>query len=528
MAPRRISGNVTLALSLVLLTFPAVLLFSRNMRAEDPVATQVTSNLVAAQAPQLPIEGKFSSDDVVELARRLSLEAYRPPGAITPGLEKLGYDGYRGIQWPMRKSIWIDENVPFRLDLLPAGSVYTQPVIVSIVENGVVKELAPQPGMFDLGPTVPGELRDKALSISGFRVRSRLNTSTYWDEFLVFQGASYFRAVAQGQNYGLSARGLALKTGEPEGEEFPSFTQFWIEKPARNATSIVIHALLDSPSVTGAYRFTVTPGRDTRTDVAYTLFPRVELRSVGIAPLTSMFLFDPSNRSRFDDFRPRVHDSDGLMFVSHSDEHVWRQLVNSSVLQLSSFTAERPKAFGLMQRARKFDDFQDLEAAYERRPGAWIEFPEEAPAGALRLVEIPTRNEANDNIVAFWQPAEALPAGQPYSGSYRMAWTAEAPMPRELARVVATRIGTTMRGDRKLVVLDLERSGTNPEEVELEVSSSAGTVYHPLLHKNPAVKGLRASFEFDPAGAQSIEFRAVLRKGERVASETWLYRWTAS
>jgi periplasmic glucans biosynthesis protein len=529
LAPRRISGNVTLALSLVLLTVPAALLFSRGMRSVDAVAvSQVASTVVATRTTELSPQAHFQHGDVVELARRLAAEPPRPPAPITPGLEKLGYDQYRDIQFPIRKAIWTDAGTPFRLDLLPAGSVYSTPVKVSIVENGVTTEIEPRPGMFDLAPRFPAELRDKPLSISGFRVRALINSSTYWDEFLVFQGASYFRAVGQNHNYGLSARGLALKTGEPEGEEFPSFTQFWIEKPARNATALVIHALLESPSVTGAYRFTVSAGHDTTMDVSYTLFPRVELRNVGIAPLTSMFLFDASNRARFDDFRPRVHDSDGLMFETQSGERVYRQLNNGGALQLSAFTADRPRAFGLMQRARQFQDFQDLEANYERRPSAWVEFPEGPPPGPLRLVEIPTRNEANDNIVAFWQPRDPLPAGRPYSGTYRINWTSDTPLPRDMGRFVAARIGATMRGDRKLVMLDLERAGSNPEGLVLEVTSSAGTVFHPLLHKNPAIKGLRASFEFDPAGAPMAEFRAVVRKGERVVSETWLYRWTAS
>ncbi len=532
MTPRRLAGHVTLALSLALLAIPTAVLLGRNMRtAQAPAAEAAAAAAVSTVAETIASEDGFDGEDVIELARRLAAEPHRPPGSITPGLEKLGYDQYRDIQFPPERAFWSDEATPFRLDVLPAGSIYTTPVNVSIVDDGEVEDITPAPGMFELAPRFPAELRDKALSISGFRIRARLNTSSYWDEFLVFQGATYFRAVGRGQNYGLSARGLALRTGDPEGEEFPNFTHFWIEKPRRNARSIVIHALLESPSVTGAYRYEVTTGRETHMDVTYTLFPRTDLRSVGIAPLTSMFLFDASNRARFDDFRPRAHDSDGLMFVTPAGEEVWRHLANPATLQLSAFTSERPKAFGLMQRARLFSDFQDLEANYERRPSAWVEFPdsgETAARGALRLVEIPTRTEANDNIVAFWQPAQVLPAGTPYSGSYRMTWTAESLVERDLGRFVATRIGANMRGDRRLVVLDLAGAGTSPDDLTLEVSASAGTVFHPLVQKNQAINGLRANFEFDPAGAQMIEFRAVVRDGEKAVSETWLYRWTAS
>jgi glucans biosynthesis protein len=404
--------------------------------------------------------------------------------------------------------------------------VYTAPVTVSLVENGVVRDVAADPSMFEFGSSVPKNLQSKSLSLSGFRIRTPLNSRNYWDEFLVFQGASYFRAVGLGQNYGLSARGLALRTGEPEGEEFPAFTQFWIEKPAPAATQIVVHALLESPSVTGAYRFVVRPGRDTQMDVEYTLFPRVDLYNVGIAPLTSMFLFDDSNRQRFDDFRYRVHDSDGLLFVAQNGEYVWRHLANPRNLQLSAFTGERPRAFGLMQRARLLSDFQDLEANYERRPSAWVEFRDGAAPGPLRLVEIPTSRETNDNIVAFWQPGDVLAAGKPYSGAYRLNWTAESLVAQPLGRVVATRMGMNFQGDRRLVVLDLAGAGTSPEGLTLEVSASAGKVLHPVIQANPTIRGLRATFEFDPAGAELIEFRAVARKKGQPVSETWLYRWT--
>ena len=207
----------------------------------------------------------------------------------------------------------------------------------------------------------------------------------------MFQGASYFRAVGRGNTYGLAARGLALRTAHPAGEEFPAFTRFWVERPATNATGIVMHALLDSPSVTGAYRFSVTPGIETIMDVDMTLFPRVALDNVGIAPLTSMFLFDESNRTRIDDFRDEVHDSDGLQVVLASGERIWRPLANPTQLQVSSFTSEAPRGFGLIQRSRNASDYHDLEAHYEIRPSAWIEPTSNWGAGSVQLVEIPTR-----------------------------------------------------------------------------------------------------------------------------------------
>ena len=533
----RDSGSVMPALTVLLLSVPVVAMLGWTVLRAGGARVLATPVVAAAPVPATPaaaasakasgrvIRG-FEAADVVEMARRLAAEPPRARGAVTPGLEQLNYDQYRDIRFRIDQALWTKDRTAFRIDLLPAGFVYTAPVAVAIVEDGVVHAQVSDPAMFDFGPSVPKSLHGKSLSLSGFRVRTQLNSRQYWDEFLVFQGASYFRAVGRGQNYGLSARGLALQTGDAEGEEFPAFTQFWIEKPAPKATELVIHALLESPSLTGAYRFRVRPGQDTQMDVEYTLFPRKDLRNVGIAPLTSMFLFDGTNRQRFDDFRYRVHDSDGLLFTSQGGEQVWRQLANPRNLQLSTFSAERPRAFGLIQRARLQAEYQDLEANYERRPSAWIEFPQGAPPGPLRLVEIPTARETNDNIVAFWQPRELLPAGRPYSGSYLMHWTSEALIKQPHARFVAARMGTNFEGNRKLIALDLAGAGIVPEGLELEVAASAGKVFHPVIQANPPIRGLRASFEFDPDGAALIEFRVVVRRMGQPVSETWLYRWT--
>jgi glucans biosynthesis protein len=232
--------------------------------------------------------------------------------------------------------------------------------------------------------------------LSGFRIRSQINAKQEWDEFLVFQGASYFRAVAQHLLYGLSARGLAINTAEPIGEEFPVFTHFWLERPSQRAKTLVIYALLESDSATGAYRFNVTPGPETVMDTEATVFPRTDLRVVGIAPLTSMFLFDETNRGRLDDYRPEVHDSDGLMIASHSGEQIFRQLANPISLQVSTFTTEQPQGFGLVQRSRDEADFEDFENQYERRPSAWVEPKGDWGPGAVELVEIPSGRETND------------------------------------------------------------------------------------------------------------------------------------
>jgi periplasmic glucans biosynthesis protein len=468
----------------------------------------------------------FAFEQVVELARQRSQSPARRSGSITPGLEKLNYDQYRELQFRTQKAFWADVASPFLIDLLPAGFVYQTPVAVSLVEEGRVTDLRSDSTLWDVGDKVPANLHNVPLSLSGFRVRTRLNSRSIWDEFLVFQGASYFRAVGRGQLYGLSARGLALRTGEREGEEFPAFTHFWIERPTRFAGALTIYALLESASLTGAYRFVASPGRDTVMEVQCTLFPRSDVAVVGIAPLTSMFMFNASNRSRFDDFREGVHDSDGLFIDASNGEAIWRPLTNPLELQSGSFTDSAPKIFGLMQRARLQAEYQDLEASYERRPSVWVEPLGNWGDGPVRLLEIPTTRETNDNIVAFWQPRGGLRAGQPFRISYRLHWSTD-PGPRNgVGRIVATRIGSSFDGRRRLFVIDIEGAGVSSEGLKVALSSSAGKVANPVIQPNPVINGLRASFEFDTDDVPLAELRLVVMKNGKAASETWLYRWT--
>jgi len=472
---------------------------------------------------------KFSPATVVDLAKRTAAAAYVPRRLEgNSALQQLSYDQYRDIRFRPERALWRNEQVPFRIELLPAGFLFQTPVKVSAVESGMAGELIGTPNMFALGPHVAKQLANQTLPLSGFRARTLLNSRSVWDEFLVFQGATYFRAVPRGGQYGLSARGLAIRTAHPSGEEFPAFTQFWIERPGANSSGIVVHALLDSPSTTGAYRFAIQPGNETVMDVDVTLFPRVDLDNIGIAPLTSMFLFDESERTRIDDFRDEVHDSDGLQVVTASGERLWRPLRNPTELQVSAFTAEAPRAFGLVQRSRRVSDYRDFEAKYELRPSAWIEPTSDWGKGSVDLVEIPTENETNDNIVTFFRPHYVLPAGKPWHISYRLRWNATPRITPSLGRATATRTGPTIDGKRRIFVVDFAGAGRNIEDLKLDVGASAGKLSHPTLQQNPLTKGVRASFELDPAGSSLVELRMRLLRANRPITETWLYRWTAS
>lgn len=508
---------VSIANSLLLLALVAAnALAAAPSAADKPTATDRPT-----------VSYPFTFETLVADAKRLAATAYAPQRNRMPaGLDKLSPEQYRSIRFNPDAGIWRAEKLPFRIELLRAGYNLQTAVTVSTVEDGMAQDLVATPAMFDMQSTLPAQFGKVSLPLSGFRVRTRINSSKIWDEFLVFQGASYFRAVAKNLLYGLSARGLAINIAEPSGEEFPAFTHFWIERPAAQATALVIYALLESESATGAYRFTVQPGTETLTDVDLTLFARSELRVAGIAPLTSMFLFDETNRGHLDDYRPEVHDSDGLQIDQKSGEQIFRPLANPTKLQLSTFTTEQPHGFGLVQRSRLQSDFQDFDAQYERRPSAWVEPQGDWGPGSVELVEIPSGRETNDNIVAFWRTAQPLASGHPAHFAYRIIWSAEPAQPKSLGKTFATRSGASLDGKRRVFLIDFVSAGEKVDGLRLDLSSSAGRISNATVMSNSALHGLRASFELDPRDAELVELRLRIMRGDRPVTETWLYRWT--
>lgn len=483
----------------------------------------------ASWAQERPTE-PFDREILLARAAELAREAHSlPPPPEGEGRARLTYDQYRSIRFDPDAAIWNRENRTFVVDLLYPGFIFDVPVNINLVVGGTARRVLFTNEKFAYGSAVPaGAATGEYSGYSGFRVRAPLNAPDYLDEFLVFQGASYFRAVAKDQVYGLSARGLAVRTARPDGEEFPHFTDFWIERPPESAEEIVIHALLQSPSVVGAYTFTVRPGDETIIDVDMTLFPRVELSAFGVAPLTSMFLFDESNRARFDDYRNAVHDSDGLQILTGRGERLWRPLANprTTAHQTSVFLDENPQGFGLLQRARRFEAYQDAEAEYERRPSLWVEPAGEWGAGHVELIEIPSQREINDNIVAYWQPAAPIPAGESAQFQYRLRFTTE-PLDDSLARVVATRIGQSLNTEgQRSFVIDFEGVGDIPDNLVPEVSSSAGRVFAPRGQVVPQTGVYRVAFELAPERENIIELSAVLYSNGQPWSETWKYQWS--
>jgi len=310
------------------------------------------------------------------------------------------------------------------------------------------------------------------------------------------------------------------------GEEFPVFRAFWLEEAAPGARSVVVHALLDSPSTTGLYRFTLEPGNATYVDVELTLFPRRELRNVGFAPFSSMFLFAGVNRSDYDDYRDAVHDSDGLSILTGSGEWLWRPLDNPSRLQISAFVDDNPRGFGLVQRKRDFADYEDAEARYELRTSAWVEPRGDWGQGSVVLFEIPTTKEWNDNIVAFWQPKTPVAEGQPFDLAYRIHWEDRPQVAPSGPFVIDTKIGRNLSDDRYLFVVDVRLNGAPTDDIGVNVQTSVGTVDNLVTYPLPVQDVLRVTFELDPDDNDLVELRMDLDPKDGPPGERWLYRWT--
>lgn len=480
-------------------------------------------------------EGKpFSKDWLLARAQSLAQVPYVPPSERVPTwVADMDWDAYQSIKFRSDQSLWREEELPFQVRLFHLGLFYRKSVALHEVVDGRSYPIAYSRDLFEFGQKVkPSRARD--LGFAGFRVAVK---DDFERDMFAFLGASYFRAVGKTMQYGLSARGLAVNAGKEIPEEFPDFRAFWLERPAADSATVLIHALLDSPSIAGAYSFAVTPGEPTVMQVETHLFPRTAIERLGIAPMTSMFQHGENDRRVADDFRPEIHDCDGLSMRSGSGEWIWRPLANPSGVRFNAYSDENPRGFGLLQRDRLFDHYQDDGAYYDKRPSLWVEPLGDWGKGAVILVEIPAKDETFDNVVAFWNPAEPVLAGQHLSFAYRMYWGNESPVHSNNGEVVATRTGMGGLPGEKLTVTKRKfvidfRGGRLAElgwkdKVEPVITASEGRIEAPAARPFKEIGGWRCNFDLVPEGAEKVNLRAYLRDEQGAAvSETWLYQWS--
>ncbi|RBI83728.1 glucan biosynthesis protein G [Rhodosalinus halophilus] len=467
---------------------------------------------------------------LVERARRLATHPYarrHPP--LPPPFDALTYDSYRAIRPKPGAAAQLQLGPGYAFDLLPPGFYFDTPVTVEIAGPEGLRPLPFSPALFDFDPRYfPGTIPKDApgAGFSGLRLRHPLNEPQVMDEVLVVQGASYFRAVAAGTLYGLSARAVALGTGGPAPEEFPEIVHLRLT-PATQSAPPVIEALIDSPSLAACLTLRPEPGQQTVTRCALSLFPRRRLDAAGLAPLTSMFFKGPMQPAVADDFRPRVHDSAALRIDNGAGETLWRPLANPAQVETSAFLDHGPRGFGLIQRPRDFAGFEDAEAGYHRRPTAWVRPSGDWGRGAVMLVEIPTADEFMDNVVAFWRPERPLLPGVEHRFAYDILWSAAAPHAPGLASIRDSRSGRVhdRPGARQFVVDFATRDATlTPDlSVDGEGVRAEGLAAYAL----PGGHGLRVGFQLLPGKAERAELRLVLRdRTGRAASPVWLWRWT--
>ncbi|MBF1803007.1 glucan biosynthesis protein [Alloalcanivorax profundimaris] len=496
------------------------------------------------KAPGVGREGRgepFSYAGLKGMARHFAGRPWRDPAKTLPkAIRDLTWDQYQAIRYRPDHALWADrEDADFRFQFFHLGLHFETPVKIHEIVDGEARPIPYRTDLFDFSDSGvdPADLPE-GLGFAGFRL---LHHSDWERDVAAFLGASYFRATSASRQFGLSARGLAVNTALPEPEEFPRFTHFWIER-LDQADRVRVYAFLDSPSVTGAYRFTIERQQgDLIMDVDAALYPRQAIERLGVAPLTSMYQVGENSRRVAWDWRPEIHDSDGLAMHTGGGEWLWRPLVNPPRLRFNSYGDDNPRGFGLLQRDRDFDHYQDDGVFYERRPSLWVEPRGDWGKGAVQLVEIPTLDETFDNIVAFWRPEEPVQAGREYLFGYRLSWTGRPPRP-SLARCVATRtgLGGVVGQPREYFswrfVVDFRggpiSDGALPAmgEVVPVIDSSAGRVEITSARPLHEIDGYRAMFDLVPPedDLTPINLRLFLKRESDGAplTETWIYQWS--
>jgi periplasmic glucans biosynthesis protein len=509
-------------------------------------ALGVVPSVWAAKRIQLGKAQPFSHDALIQEARQLATQPYSPPATLSrETLEKIDYEAHGKIKFATDSAVFADGPGKYPITFFHLGKFFQTPVHMYLVDRGMSQELIYDSSYFNMPSDSPARKLPAGAGFAGFRLQeSRLGGAGQLDwrknDWVAFLGASYFRAIGELHQYGLSARGVAINVASPGNkEEFPAFTRFYFDTPKGDGEDVVIYALLDGPSITGAYRFLMRRGKSVTMDVDAALFLRKDIAQLGLAPMTSMYWFSETIKSTAADWRPEVHDSDGLALWNGKGEHIWRPLNNPPKVMTSTFIDENPRGFGLLQRDRNFDHYLDG-VNYERRPSLWVEPSEGWGAGSVQLIELPSDDEIQDNTVAMWVPKEPARAGANYRLHYKLHWAADEPHPTPLARCVATRLG---RGGqpgqprppnlRKFMVdflggpLEKLPFGTKPEPV---LTASRGEFSYVFTEAVPdGVAGhWRAQFDLKVDGAEPVDMRLYLKVGDKTLSETWLYQYHPS
>jgi periplasmic glucans biosynthesis protein len=492
----------------------------------------------------------FSFDELTKEMQARAAHPYVPSNPLPQAvLDRIDYEAHGKIKFNTDYALFHDGPGVFPVTFFHLGHFFPTPVHMYVLGSSggseVAREILYDPNYFTMPADSPARELPKGAGFAGFRFQeSRRGDQSKLDwhknDWVAFLGASYFRGIGELYQYGLSARGVAIDVaaaGHPE--EFPNFTRIYFEPPADDSNEVTVYAALEGPSITGAYRFIMRRDKAVLMDIETRLFLRADISQLGIAPMTSMYWFSETTKPTATDWRPEVHDSDGLAMWTGAGEHIWRPLNNSAHPSTSAFADKSPRGFGLLQRDRDFDHYLDG-VHYERRPSLWVEPVGDWGEGSVELIELPTDDEFHDNIVAMWVPKQPAKAGTNFVLRYLLYWSADEPHPTTLARCVATRLGRGGEpgkprppGVRKFVVdflggpLATLPFGVKPQPI---LTASSGTFSYVFTEAVPdSVPGhWRASFDFTAAGPGVVEMRLFLKNGDQTLSETWSYQYVAS
>lgn len=487
---------------------------------------------------------------VLKRAEERAKQPFKSPKAEMPEVlrqDKLDYDKYRQIRFRKDRAFWMADKLPFHAEFFHPGYIYQEPVHIHEFTKTHVQRIRFVQDWFDYSGLGIERQVPADTGYAGFRIMHPLNNPETFDELASFLGASYFRMLGKDQKYGSSARGLALDCGQPDTpEEFPIFTDFWLGKPGLEDSAILVYAVLDSVSCTGAYSIIIHPGESTVATIEAAIIfrepekilaankDRKPLQTIGLAPLTSMFWFGENSERKFDDYRPEVHDSDGLLMHMDGGEVIWRPLNNAPVMRHSVYATKNIRGFGVLQRDRDFSHFQEIFNLYHKVPSVWVKPKGDWGEGEVHLVELPTNYEGLDNIVAFWNPKEKPAPLQPLRVSYQLLWTRETDFSLSDNRVISTRVGAELHDPRKRQVhLDFAgpRLETIPENTPPQAVASCSAnakIYETQVIWNPIQKSWRILLKFEPQAENKdpVDLRCTLKVGEETVSETWSYLWS--
>jgi glucans biosynthesis protein len=500
--------------------------------ARPPLLAIATFLAAVSAAPRASAAAPFDFEDVATKASHLAAKPFEVPKVRVPEwLGKITYDQWRDIRFRPDQALWRDKPLPFQVQFFHPGLYYDRTVKVNVIDGTAVRRFDFSPSVFDYGRNDFASKVPQDLGFAGFRLHAPIKTRDYFDEVIVFLGASYFRGIGRDQVFGMSARGLAIDTAVPSGEEFPYFKEFWLATPPAKGKDVTVYALLDSASLTGAYRFVIQPGEQTLVHVQARIFLRRQPQKIGVAPLTSMFYHGENTGRQFDDFRPEVHDSDGLLVAQGTGEWIWRPLDNPKALQVDKFRMPSLSGFGLVQRDRDFASYQDLETHLELRPSGWVMPHGDWGAGHVELVQIPTKSDTNDNVVVYWVPDNQPKVGEPYDLAYTLVWYGDDPSRPPGGRATATRRDTGNKENAQRFVVDFAGKTLDGipadqvvrGDVSIAPEDDAAELLDQHVVKNSVTGGWRLTFQVRPKRKTPIELRAFLNKGSDTLTETWTY-----